>query len=61
MISGLEQVRAIIGEEDVSGLSDRTLKDSLWDCYFDVQKTVQWAVGWFIRSNSVGHQLSTVL
>jgi hypothetical protein len=61
MTSGLEQVRAVIGDEDVSGLPDQILKDSLWDCYFDVQKTVQWAVGWFSQSNNVGHKLSILL
>jgi HBS1 N-terminus len=45
MISGLEQVRKVLGDEDASGLSDQTLKDTLWDCFFDVDKTIQWAIG----------------
>ena len=45
MIFSLQQVRAILGDEDASGLSDQTLRDCLWEYFFDVEKTIQWAVG----------------
>ena len=45
MNDGLEQVRLIIGGEDVSELSDNSIKDALWEYYFDVEKTVQWSLG----------------
>lgn len=41
----MEQVRNVIGEEEISGLSDRAIKDALWDSYYDVDKTVGWAMG----------------
>lgn len=42
---GLEQVRLIVGNAEVSGLSDNSIKDILWDSYFDIEKTVNWALG----------------
>jgi hypothetical protein len=47
MNDGLEQVRLNIGGEDVSELSDTSIKDALWEYYFDVEKTIQWALGSF--------------
>ncbi|KIL68231.1 hypothetical protein M378DRAFT_943231 [Amanita muscaria Koide BX008] len=44
MESGMEQVRAVIGDEQVSGLSDATLRDVLWEYYFDIGRTIQWAI-----------------
>lgn len=45
MDAGLESVRAIIGNLETSGLSDATLKDVLWEYYFDIGRTIQWAIG----------------
>lgn len=45
MNDGLEQVRLVIGDEAASGLSDTSIKDVLWEYYFDVEKTIYWAVG----------------
>ena len=45
MNDGLEQVRLIVGDADVSGLSDNSIKDVLWDSYFSIEKTVNWALG----------------
>lgn len=45
MNDGLEQVRLIIGNEDMAGLSDDSIKDTLWEYYFNIEKTVQWALG----------------
>ncbi|KAF8631149.1 hypothetical protein AX15_002495 [Amanita polypyramis BW_CC] len=44
MEAGLEEVRNVIGDDQVSGLSDATLKDALWEYYFDVSRTIQWAI-----------------
>lgn len=53
MNDGLEQVRLIIGDEDVSELSDNSIKEALWEYYFDVEKTVQWSLGsWYLNLNS---------
>ncbi|KAJ7162535.1 hypothetical protein C8R43DRAFT_880262 [Mycena crocata] len=41
---GLDQVRNVIGGADESGLSDADIKDVLWDCHFDIEETVQWAL-----------------
>lgn len=54
MNSALDQVRTVLGDEDASGLSDQTLRDSLWEYFFDVEKTIQWAIGWSICSNLTG-------
>ena len=42
---GLDRVRETIGDEDNTGFSDTAIKGFLWNCYFDVEKTVQWAIG----------------
>ncbi|KAF7331874.1 HBS1-like protein [Mycena kentingensis (nom. inval.)] len=41
---GLDRVRDIIGDAEHSGLSDNAIKDVLWDCHFDIDETVQWAI-----------------
>lgn len=45
MHDALEQVKQVIGEENVSGLANHLITDVLWDNWFDVEKTVQWAYG----------------
>ena len=45
MSDGFEQVRLVIGNEATSELSDNSIKDALWKYYFDIEKTVQWALG----------------
>jgi len=45
MEAGLESVRAVIGNPETSGLSDTTLRDVLWEYYFDIERTIQWAIG----------------
>ncbi|KAG6903305.1 hypothetical protein C0995_013058 [Termitomyces sp. Mi166 len=44
LLHGLEEVRQVIGDEYVSGFSDNELKDVLWECFFDIEKTIQWAL-----------------
>ncbi|KAF7355041.1 HBS1-like protein [Mycena sanguinolenta] len=41
---GLDQVREVIGGADHSGLSDAAIKDVLWECDFDIEETIQWAI-----------------
>ncbi|KAF9468904.1 hypothetical protein BDZ94DRAFT_551175 [Collybia nuda] len=48
MQDGLEQVRGVLGEEGVSGLSDKAIKDALWEFFFDTEKTIEWALGLFL-------------
>lgn len=45
MHAGLEAVKTVIGNEETSGLSDGSLRDALWEYYFDVERTIQWAIG----------------
>jgi elongation factor 1 alpha-like protein len=42
-------VREILGDENVSGISDDAIRDALWNLYFDVEQTVHWLIGmhWF--------------
>ncbi|RDB20476.1 HBS1-like protein [Hypsizygus marmoreus] len=44
MLDGLEHVRAVLGGEEVSGLSDKDIKDALWEYFFDQEQTIQWAL-----------------
>ncbi|KAG6919272.1 hypothetical protein DXG01_007404 [Tephrocybe rancida] len=44
LLHGLEQVRQVLGDENVSGLSDKDIRDTLWEFFFDVGKTIEWAV-----------------
>lgn len=45
MEESLAHVRSVVGDSITSGLSDNTIRDVLWEYYFDVEKTVQWALG----------------
>jgi hypothetical protein len=47
MIDGLERVKNVMGSEEQSGLSDSTIKDVLWNEYFNVESAVQYLVGSF--------------
>jgi len=47
----------VIGGGDVSLLPDNTIKDVLWEHYFDVEKTIQWAVGSLKHSSTSEHDL----
>ncbi|KDR83448.1 hypothetical protein GALMADRAFT_150559 [Galerina marginata CBS 339.88] len=44
MNDGLEQVKLVIGGEEQSGFSDSSIRDALWEYYFDIQKTIEWAL-----------------
>lgn len=41
----LDNVRAILGSEEQSGFTDSFIRDTIWDCYFDIEKTVEWLSG----------------
>ena len=43
--AGLDNVRAILGTEEQSGFTDSFIRETLWDCYFDLEKTVEWLSG----------------
>jgi HBS1 N-terminus len=45
MVSGLRHVRNVLGSEEESGLDDKIIQDSLWDLYFDVERTIEWLLG----------------
>lgn len=45
MNEGLERVRAVVGSEAESGLEDSTIKDALWNEFFDVDHAVSWLLG----------------
>ncbi|KAH7888053.1 hypothetical protein F5I97DRAFT_942982 [Phlebopus sp. FC_14] len=40
MESGLEHVRAVMGDEATSRLSDQIIKDALWEYYFDTERAI---------------------
>lgn len=45
MESGIEHIRAIIGDEATSGLDDAIISDTLWQFYFDVDQSIAWLLG----------------
>lgn len=48
MQDGLDHIRGVLGEEETSGLSDKVIKDALWEFFFDTEKTIEWALGLFL-------------
>ncbi|CDO74289.1 hypothetical protein BN946_scf184663.g10 [Trametes cinnabarina] len=40
MMNGLEQIRATLGDESQSALTDQDIKDSLYEYYFDVEQAI---------------------
>jgi hypothetical protein len=41
MEAGLEDIRARYGSEEQSGFTDSYIRESLWDCNFDVEETLE--------------------
>jgi elongation factor 1 alpha-like protein len=41
----LDRVQEVIGDERSTGLTDQEIRDVLWDNFFDVERTIQWALG----------------
>ena len=42
---GLEQIRATIGTVEQSGLTDREIKDTLYNFYYDIEQSLNWIFG----------------
>ncbi|KAI0952558.1 hypothetical protein AcV7_008317 [Taiwanofungus camphoratus] len=42
MQDGLEQVRATLGSEEHSGISDHDIQDALYYYEFDIQQSINW-------------------
>ncbi|KAG8218344.1 hypothetical protein J3R82DRAFT_3962 [Butyriboletus roseoflavus] len=45
MESGIEHIRAVVGDEASSGLDDAVIRDTLWQFYFDVEQSIAWLFG----------------
>ena len=43
--NGWEQIRAMMGDEEQSGITDSEIKDTLYHYYFDVQQSLNWLYG----------------
>lgn len=43
--AGLEAIRATIGPEEQSGFTDSYIRESLWDCNFDLEETMDVLAG----------------
>ncbi|THH13896.1 hypothetical protein EW146_g6374 [Bondarzewia mesenterica] len=52
MESGFEHIRAVIGSETESGINDSTIQSTLWDCYFNVEKSIEWLLEEQSRRNA---------
>ncbi|KAF5393713.1 hypothetical protein D9757_000305 [Collybiopsis confluens] len=50
MNDALEEIRKVIGEEEISGLPDAEIKDTIWNCYFDLQESLDWCLGAHARN-----------
>ena len=47
MEAGLESIRAVFGPEEQSGFTDSYIRESLYDCNFDVEETVECLTGMY--------------
>lgn len=45
MESGVEQIRAVVGDEATSGLDDAIIRDTLWQFYFNIEQSIAWLFG----------------
>ena len=45
LLSPLGQVRNTLGDQRHSGCSDEAIREALWECFFDVDKSVVWLLG----------------
>jgi hypothetical protein len=55
MEAGLEGIRAVFGSEEQSGFTDSHIRESLWDCNFDVEETIESLTGMSHARLSVWH------
>jgi hypothetical protein len=47
MEAGLENIRTVFGTEERSGFTDSYIRESLWDCNFDVDETIESLTGMY--------------
>ena len=47
MEAGLESIHAVFGTEEQSGFTDSYIRESLWDCNFDIDETIQSLTGMY--------------
>ncbi|GJJ07398.1 hypothetical protein Clacol_001600 [Clathrus columnatus] len=50
------QARSILGSEENSGISDKQIKDTVWEFYFDVEKSIDWLLGGIEHETSLPSQ-----
>ncbi len=53
MMDGLEHIRATLGDERQSALTDQEIKDSLYEAYFDVEQAIAALLGMLIYVDMV--------
>lgn len=51
--SGIEHIRAVVGDEASSDLDDAIIRDTLWQFYFDIEQSIAWLFG----SSSTPHPI----
>jgi len=47
MEAALEDIHAVFGTEEQSGFTDSYIRESLWDCNFDVDEAVESLTGMY--------------
>ncbi len=45
MEAAFEQLISVLGDSNTTGLSDKEVKAALWEAYFNVEETIEWALG----------------
>jgi hypothetical protein len=45
MEAGLENIRTVFGTEEQSGFTDSYIRESLWDCNFDIDEAIESLTG----------------
>lgn len=52
-MDGLEHIRATLGDERQSALTDQEIKDALYEAYFDVEQAIAVLLGMLIHGHMV--------
>lgn len=47
MEAGLEAVHAVFGTQEQSGFTDSYIRESLWDCNFDIDEAIESLTGMY--------------
>lgn len=53
MESGIEHIRAVVGDEASSGFDDGIIRDTLWQFYFDIEQSIAWLFGLSFTPNLI--------